>query len=54
MDESPLEKLIVALLGKKFPAFCGSLMFITAFTRVCTGFSPDPDEFSPHPPKLFL
>jgi len=30
-----LEKLVVAQLVKKFPAFDGIRMFITVYTRVC-------------------
>jgi hypothetical protein len=35
MEQSPLEKLIVTQLVKKFPDFYGTRRFITMFTRVC-------------------
>jgi hypothetical protein len=33
MEQSPLEKLIVSELVKKFPAFYGVQKFITVFTK---------------------
>ena len=36
-------------LLKKFPAFCGTLKFITAFTTVPACLCPEPDQYSPWP-----
>jgi len=49
MEKSLLEKLTVAQLVKKFPAFYGTRMFIIA-----NGPYSKPYESSPHPHKLFL
>jgi len=47
-----LEKLIVAQLVKKFPAFYGTRSFITVFTTAGYCPYPDPDASSLHSPIL--
>jgi hypothetical protein len=50
MSRVTLEKLIVALLVKKCPTFCGTLRFIAVFLQWPTmGLYPEPTESSPHP-----
>jgi hypothetical protein len=49
-----LEKLILAQLVKKFPAFYGTQNFITVLQKPATGSYSEPDESNPHPFKLFL
>jgi hypothetical protein len=48
-----LEKLTVAYLDMKFPAFYGIRMFITVVQEPATGPHAEPDESIPHPPILF-
>jgi hypothetical protein len=44
-----LEKLTGLQLVKKFPAFYGTRMFITAFTSAAICLYPEPDQSSPYP-----
>jgi hypothetical protein len=53
-EDGILLKLIVAS-RKKFPAFYGTQMLITVFTKaVPSSPSLEPEESSPHPPIQFL
>jgi len=57
MEHSPSEKLTVPEVIKKLPAVLGNQKLITIFTRaphLSLSSYPDPGQFSPHPPNLFL
>jgi hypothetical protein len=57
MKHSPSEKLTVSEVIKKLPTFLGNQKLIIMFTKaphLSLSSYPDPGQFSPHPPNLFL
>jgi len=49
-----LEKLIVAQLVNKYPAFCATQTFISVFTELATGPYPELVTSNLHPVIVFL